>query len=48
LVVQALPSLHDAVLFGCVQAPPLHTSLVHGLLSLAQAAVLLVCVHPPA
>jgi hypothetical protein len=47
-VVQATPSLHDAVLFGCVQAPPLHTSLVHGLLSVAQAAVLLACVHPVA
>jgi hypothetical protein len=31
---------HDAVLLGCVQAPALHTSLVHTLPSSVQAAVL--------
>jgi hypothetical protein len=38
-VVQALPSSHEAVLFACWQAPPLHMSSVHGLLSLQSAPV---------
>jgi hypothetical protein len=41
-VVQALPSLHGAVLFGCVQPPPEHTSLVQPLPSSLHGAVLAV------
>jgi len=46
LVVQALPSLHGAVLFECVQTPPLHTSSVQTLPSVAHGAVLFVWVQP--
>src|SRR2546422_6572961 len=47
-VVQALPSLHGAVLFGWMQAPPLHTSSVQTLPSLAHGAVLFVWTQPVA
>ena len=39
-VVQALLSLHAAVLFGCVQAPPAHTSVVQTLPSEAHETAL--------
>jgi len=48
--VQKRPSPLQAVPFalaGCVQAPPLHTSLVQSFPSSAQASVLLVCWQAP-
>jgi hypothetical protein len=40
--------LPQVPLFGCVQTPPLHTSLVQLFPSSVHALVLLVCVHVPA